>query len=828
MGGVAANKQWDYAYLQYGIYFGTAQDIYLGRRDANKLNLATGDHLELDEIYLDSANRDNRIYRIGASSLGIAGALTLAGGLTVGGNILGGGNYLIDMPQIKRSVTNSGLFLLGGTVTAGAGAQIGLYGKDVNSGRIYIYTPNAAGNDDKVRMMIEGDADVGLGLITMYDPLTLSGVGLTVGGTINANSQDLNNIKDIIATATDRGLYMTAAAGVYWMRFRRTAANTGTALAVYTYSAADADMLRMSLTSGVDVAALILDNLQLRIPISGSGAGLLLGGDAQLYRDTTAVFFYGAGGRIWTNTDIVLSGKAYIATRTTDVEPALAVGLPADVYPRLQITVGGRVQIGGGAAIYDVEFYRSGANAGTIAASSGLTLTGGLTVGSAIVSDTANTDDLGSTSKEWANLYIGTGRAYFGAGQDADIYRSAANALTITASSGVTLTGGLTVGGNIILPSVADSAILWGSGGNTKLSESGSGGLDIYTPNAAFGAPVLRMATPGGANQGLAGITMYEPLTTPTLIVAEGGADQSVIWKRAGHSDLYIYRGGQNALDFYYGNTRLAYLHSSGQFWLPVTGSSAGLLIGGDVTFYRSAANAGTIGASAGLTLTGDLIMTLTAIKQSNAAQQLSIYGGIDDTGVRLILGAKDWAGGSGYFYINTPKADWTGLARLAITGGADIAAFNVLNANFQIGSTTVIDSSRVLQNLAGFRTSIIGGGGITALTATKWYPAGGELDSSAAGESSINQPVPYAGTIKNLYVIITAAPGGATTRTFTLRKNGGSQTVTVTIADPATTGSDTAHSFTVAAGDLIDVYHTVSGAPAAASGHWGMELVSG
>ncbi len=38
-------------------------DVEIGRRAANKLNLATGDHLEVDEIYLDSANRDIRLYR---------------------------------------------------------------------------------------------------------------------------------------------------------------------------------------------------------------------------------------------------------------------------------------------------------------------------------------------------------------------------------------------------------------------------------------------------------------------------------------------------------------------------------------------------------------------------------------------------------------------------------------------------------------------------------------------------------------------------------------------------------------------------------------------
>lgn len=63
-----------------------------------------------------------------------------------------------------------------------------------------------------------------------------------------------------------------------------------------------------------------------------------------------------------------------------------------------------------------------------------LTLIGGLTVGSDIVSDTANTDSLGSATKEFANVYIGTGRAYFGLGQGVSIYSGTENYLQLAAT----------------------------------------------------------------------------------------------------------------------------------------------------------------------------------------------------------------------------------------------------------------------------------------------------------------------------------------------------------------------------------------------------------
>ena len=81
-----------------------------------------------------------------------------------------------------------------------------------------------------------------------------------------------------------------------------------------------------------------------------------------------------------------------------------------------------------------------------------LTMAGGLTVGSDIVSDTADTDSLGSATKEWLNAYIGdAGKLYFGLGQDATIHRNAANEMTLTASSGVTTSADLTTTGNLTI-----------------------------------------------------------------------------------------------------------------------------------------------------------------------------------------------------------------------------------------------------------------------------------------------------------------------------------------------------------------------------------------
>jgi len=61
-------------------------------------------------------------------------------------------------------------------------------------------------------------------------------------------------------------------------------------------------------------------------------------------------------------------------------------------------------------------------------------------INTTLLSDGADTDSLGTVDAEWLNLYIGdAGKIYLGLGQDASINRSAANEMTLTATSGITV-----------------------------------------------------------------------------------------------------------------------------------------------------------------------------------------------------------------------------------------------------------------------------------------------------------------------------------------------------------------------------------------------------
>ena len=82
-------------------------------------------------------------------------------------------------------------------------------------------------------------------------------------------------------------------------------------------------------------------------------------------------------------------------------------------------------------------------------------------------------------------------------------------------------------------------------------------------------------------------------------------------------------------------------------------------------------------------------------------------------------------------------------------------------------------------------------------------YVMGGDV--FRLDEDSSRQVCPTSGTIKNLYVRLNIDPGTAPDAyRFTLRKNGISQALTVTIVANDTTGNDTDHEVTVAAGDVL------------------------
>jgi hypothetical protein len=99
------------------------------------------------------------------------------------------------------------------------------------------------------------------------------------------------------------------------------------------------------------------------------------------------------------------------------------------------------------------------------------------------------------------------------------------------------------------------------------------------------------------------------------------------------------------------------------------------------------------------------------------------------------------------------------------------------------------------------------------AITATDFFTFGTQKANETQAQILVTKSI----TLNRLFVTLTVAPGGVTSRTFTVRKNAANTTLAVTITGAATTGSNTATPTAFVQGDLISVQTTVSGAPAAA-----------
>ena len=80
----------------------------------------------------------------------------------------------------------------------------------------------------------------------------------------------------------------------------------------------------------------------------------------------------------------------------------------------------------------------------------------------------------------------------------------------------------------------------------------------------------------------------------------------------------------------------------------------------------------------------------------------------------------------------------------------------------------------------------------------------------------------PTAGTLKQFYVELNAAPGTGNSRTFTLYKNSVVTAIAVTISNSATTGNDLVNTLTIAAGDKVTIKQTQTGTPATARAFFG------
>lgn len=105
--------------------------------------------------------------------------------------------------------------------------------------------------------------------------------------------------------------------------------------------------------------------------------------------------------------------------------------------------------------------------------------------------------------------------------------------------------------------------------------------------------------------------------------------------------------------------------------------------------------------------------------------------------------------------------------------------------------------------------------GGTNLVTSTFYFVNGVDTTGSVT-EANRQAEMTRAATARNLRVTVAVAPGGITSWTVTVRKNGVDTALKVTISGASVAAQDSADAITLAAGDLIDYSVTTSGVPAA------------
>lgn len=259
-----------------------------------------------------------------------------------------------------------------------------------------------------------------------------------------------------------------------------------------------------------------------------------------------------------------------------------------------------------------------------------------------------------------------------------------------------------------------------------------------------------------------------------------------------------------------------------------------------------------------------------TFVQIATGASKKTQIGGSDPTGASFgvvdlnttVLGDINSQGNSTTLTINDATAEITAVASF-LTNQITLTAAGGINpssaAGSSVGSTSFPFSSVIVGNAANQSSQITGGftgnrvvtlpdASITlpsnfgaplsilvnntvlaTATGTVYSSPGNDgTPLSITTEGNVSWPCPRAGTISQLRV---RTGGTAKTNTpttvITVRKNGVDTALTLTMTETVnTTTADTTHSFTVAAGDLITVSFSTSGAAAVSTSIAGVSFL--
>jgi hypothetical protein len=171
----------------------------------------------------------------------------------------------------------------------------------------------------------------------------------------------------------------------------------------------------------------------------------------------------------------------------------------------------------------------------------------------------------------------------------------------------------------------------------------------------------------------------------------------------------------------------------------------------------------------------------------------------------------EDTDGGTNYISWDMPTAISTSYS-MRLPSSAASAEGQILRADVS-SNFTFVDNTMTW----------VGGNSAAALAAATTHFVG--LATSSTTENQVTIVAPKSGQVVNLYVSLSAAPGGSDDYACTLRKNAADQGSTVTISAAATTGNTTGNQFNIAAGDTLDLKVITSATAATAYVSWGITV---
>ena len=109
------------------------------------------------------------------------------------------------------------------------------------------------------------------------------------------------------------------------------------------------------------------------------------------------------------------------------------------------------------------------------------------------------------------------------------------------------------------------------------------------------------------------------------------------------------------------------------------------------------------------------------------------------------------------------------------------------------------------------------------AISATEYLNLGGTGAATWNAIEDQRYSLTQASVLSKLYVVLSGAPGGATSYTLSIREAGGDTGLTTTIVGAATTGNDLVNTYISSDGDTVDAKVVTTAGAAVAYVHWGL-----